>query len=214
MENDDANVIHVCPGISFQTMTDAVSWFDGLTPVLRGLVEHIGESLFQFNDGEWGDKDGRALLPNNWYRDIIILFCMNDTDECAISLSEFERGQLTANGITSASWRRTYYDTVVPVLMGTAVHTSRRYQRQLTVQAKRSKLKLDQQQVLLKRRVQMKWILKQRKKKASESEPVAKRTRARTRTPPTTPRIKKTGGIKKKGSSGKKKRKKNNYKRR
>ena len=213
MENDDANVIHVCPGISFETMNDAILWFDGLSPILRELVKQIGETLSQFNDGEWGDDDGQPLLPDSWYRDTIMRFSLNDTDEFAISLTEFERGQRTANGLISHQWRRTFYDTIVPTLMGIQMtHTNRKYGRGLSVSAKRSKLKLDQQTALLKRRIQMQWILD--KRKSVESEPVAKRTRARTRTPPTTPRIKKTGGIKKKGSSGKKKRKKNNYKRR
>jgi len=169
--------VHVCPGISFETMNDAVLWFDGLNPILRELVEQIGETLLQFNDGEWGDNDGRPLLPDNWYRDTIMRFSLNDTDEFAVSLSEFERGQLTANGLVSTQWRRTFYDSIVPTLMGTEMtHTSRKYGRKLCPSAKRSRLKLDQQSALLKRRVQMKWILKNRE--SAEPEPIAKRTRS------------------------------------
>ena len=177
MENDDANVYHVCPGISFETMNDAILWFDGLSPILRELVKQIGETLSQFNDGEWGDNDGQPLLPDSWYRDTIMRFSLNDTDEFAVSLSEFERGQRTANGLIAHQWRRTFYDTIVPTLMGTQMtHTCRKYGRDLCPAAKRSKLKLDQQTALLKRRRMLQWTLK--KRKSAEPEPIAKRTRS------------------------------------
>ena len=209
------DAVHVCPGISFETMDDAIAWFDGLGTSHRDFVEHLGETLLQFDDGEWGDGDGHPCLPDRWYRDTVHCFSLSDAPTTGdIDAETLERGIMRTNA-NVAGWVNTYHDTVVPVLLGIEMtHTCRKFKRKLSIGGRRTKCLLDQGKVLKNQRTKMKWILKKREmRKSAEPEPVAKRTRTRTRTPPTTPRIKKTGGIKKKGSSGKKK-KKNNYRRR
>ena len=75
----DSGPVYVGPGIAFETVDLANSWFADLEPDMRELATFISESLFNTYDGDWtNDTTGRAELPNRWYRDVVQIYTRNN----------------------------------------------------------------------------------------------------------------------------------------
>jgi len=73
-ETYGADYVYFAPGIAFETVDAAFSWFLGLDSHMNDVATFISRSLENRYDGDWMDSDGSANIPSRWYRDVVDVY--------------------------------------------------------------------------------------------------------------------------------------------